>query len=99
MYPALYVSKQLEDFGKQVKTHSTTRSPIEVSLEDEYPLHTRYELRSFYDDERITYIYDLDTYDCVIILTDSVKIDGYGMNTLLHELSKKNKKIYVVRWC
>lgn len=71
MYLPLYVAEQFEKQGKEVWFHATTRSPIIVSTEKEYPLHARYELKSFYDAERITYIYDLKKYDCVLVITDA----------------------------
>lgn len=36
-----------------------------------YPLHERYELASLYEDGRTTYLYDLASYDAVLILTDA----------------------------
>lgn len=71
MYPALYTACQLEEQGKEVRFHATTRSPIAVSTEEEYPLHARYELTSLYDHARTTYVYELQKYDTVIIITDA----------------------------
>lgn len=99
MYPALYIGSQLEKNHNQVFSHSTTRSPIEVSLDSSYPLHSRYELRSVYDDERITFLYDIDAYDRVIIVTDAKDSDTLGTDTLIHALSMKNSDITLVRWC
>mgnify|MGYP002229830407 FL=1 len=47
MFPALYSRKKDGKEGAEVRCHSTTRSPIAVSLEKEYPLHSRYELKSY----------------------------------------------------
>ena len=52
--PALYIGRKMEKEGAEVRCHSTTRSPIAVSLEKEYPLHSRYELKSLYDPESIS---------------------------------------------
>jgi hypoxanthine-guanine phosphoribosyltransferase len=71
MYPALLTGYEIEKMGCVVRCHSTTRSPIAVSTEEEYPLHCRYELCSLYDPERKTFIYDLENYDRVIVMTDS----------------------------
>ena len=49
MYPALYTANKLEAQGKEVRFHATTRSPIAVSTEENYPLQVRYELASLYD--------------------------------------------------
>lgn len=100
MYPAIYVAGRLCGIGCEVKSHSTTRSPIAVSLEDEYPLHTRYQLHSLYDDERCTFIYDLKKYDKVLIVTDTDNESLTGIKDLCGALySCGNRDINVVRWC
>ena len=98
MYPALYVGAQLEGIGCGVRCHSTTRSPIAVSNDSEYPLHTRYELESVYDTNRVTYIYDIERYDRVIVITDSQVSDKGMLNSLINAIQKNNEKIEVVRW-
>ncbi len=99
MYPALCLASYFEKSGKQVKCHSTTRSPIAVSMESTYPLHERYELISFYDDNRRTFLYDLVLYDEVWIVTDA-KAGKKGLSSLVCALqSKGNDKIRLVRWC
>ena len=60
MYPALHLAEMLEEKGYSVKNHATTRSPIVVSREASYPLHSRYQLASLYDGRRKTFIYDLE---------------------------------------
>lgn len=99
MFPALYVGSMLENSGNTVLCHSTTRSPIAVSKENNYPLHERYELRSLYDSERKTFIYDIGEYDYVFIVTDAPKAETEGVRTLVNALSKKNKNITLIRWC
>lgn len=99
MYPALYVAQQMEKKENTVVCHSTTRSPIAVSSEPEYPLHERYELASLYDDSRTTYIYDLASYDEVFIITDADSGKTDGFNSLLNALySCGNDRIHVIRW-
>ena len=71
MYPALYVAACIEKLGCGVRCHATTRSPIAVSMDAGYPLRTRYELRSMYDPARVTYIYDIGSYDRVFVITDA----------------------------
>ena len=98
MYPAIYLAKKAEDKGMTVRTHSTTRSPIAVSSEADYPLHERYELRSLYASERVTFIYDINKYDCVLIITDSENKNKEGINSLLNALNLKgNKNIILVK--
>ncbi|MBR3770776.1 MAG: phosphoribosyltransferase domain-containing protein [Clostridium sp.] len=100
MYPALFIAAKLEDSGALIRCHSTTRSPIAVSSEEDYPVHERYELRSLYDRDRVTFIYDLGLYDKVLILTDSQDEDTYGLKTLIHALKVSgNTNIDVIRWC
>lgn len=98
MFPALYIGRQMEELGCSVKCHSTTRSPIAVSMNEDYPLHNRYELRSLYDSDRVTFIYDIGTYDTVIVITDSQNIREAGRNSLMNALRKYNKNITLVRW-
>ncbi len=102
MYPALYVAKRIEQSGAKVLCHSTTRSPIAVSLEETYPLHVRYELRSLYDSERITYLYDIASYDAVLIVTDAHKKGAEetdGIHSLVNAVCRKNENVFLVRWC
>ena len=100
MYPAIYTASRLEALGLSVKTHSTTRSPIAVSRDEGYPLRRRFELSSFYDSERTTFIYDLEKYDCVIIITDSPEITKDGKSSLVNALRcVGNNNIYLFRWC
>lgn len=77
MYPALILGRELE---KQfptisVKCHATTRSPIGICSDPSYPIHLGYKIHSFYDDVRKTFIYNLDCYDIVIVLTDTCSND------------------------
>ena len=100
MYPPLYVGACLERCGCTVRCHSTTRSPIEVCSNEEYPLHTRYELESFYQKGRTTYIYDLMRCDRVIIITDASDMNSRGAESLLYALSLcGNNNIQIFRWC
>ena len=99
MYPALLTGQKIEKMGCEVRSHSTTRSPIAVSTEEEYPLHCRYELRSLYDPDRKTFIYDLESYDRVIVMTDSALVSLKGLETLTYALRMKNENITVIRWC
>lgn len=100
MYPAIDTAYRLEQEGHEVWCHSTTRSPIAVSREQEYPLHERYELASFYDSSRLTYIYDLGKYDMAVILTDAVRGGQKAEQTLLHALWQcGTENVVLYRWC
>lgn len=100
MYPAIRLGEILKKDGvaEAVKVHATTRSPIIASCEDGYPLNHRYQIRSVYDKERDTYVYNLKKYDKVIVVTDT-GIVAEGMNDLLVALrSVGNKNILISRW-
>ena len=100
MYPAIYVARKLADSNCEVRTHSTTRSPIAVSSEEEYTLNTRYKLHSMYEDERIIYIYNLRKYDRVLIVTDAKEDLSLGLDNLKTVLAEcGNTDIRVIRWC
>lgn len=100
MFPAMYTGMKIEEQSREVWFHAVTRSPIEVSREDEYPLHTRYELASVYEKERTTFVYDLDKYDMVLVITDSKTKESSGINGIINALRQNgNTKIYFIRWC
>lgn len=100
MYPALYVGAKLEEAGYTVRMHATTRSPIAVSKEEKYPLHTRYELASLYDKNRTTFLYDLAEYEEVLVLTDAQKQETEGWESLQRALTlNHNRQIRGIRWC
>lgn len=100
MYPALYVGAKLEETGYTVRMHATTRSPIAVSKEEKYPLHTRYELASLYDKNRTTFVYDLAEYEEVLVLTDAQKQETEGWESLQRALAlNQNRQIRGIRWC
>lgn len=99
MYPALYVGNKFEGAGNAVLCHSTTRSPIAVSRDMEYPLHKRYQLKSLYDDGRKTFIYDIGEYDNVFVITDAADTQSMGTKTLINALAVQNDNIVLIRWC
>lgn len=101
MYPAMLVAEEIECKlkCKEVKFHATTRSPILPSDEEDYPLNSRYELRSFYSSERVIYLYNLKRYDKVIIIHDSNYSEGVGIESLKAALIKnKCKEIIIFQW-
>lgn len=99
MFPAMLLADEMEKKGCFVRFHATTRSPIAVSSEPEYPLHIRYELVSMYEADRRTFVYELKQYDGVIVVCDAECISDRGKNTLLNALAKSgNQNITMVRW-
>ena len=100
MYPTFRAGEMIKKKGiaDNVWIHSTTRSPIIASGEAGYPLYHRYQIRSLYDANRTTFIYNLEQYDKVIILTDSLK-DTDGLFDLCNVLkSVGNHDIAIVKW-
>lgn len=72
MYPALIFGKKLEDkYNADVYCHATTRSPIGISEQGGYPIRNGYQFRSFYDNFRTTYIYNIKKYDEAVLVTDT----------------------------
>lgn len=99
MYPALLLAAKLEEQGKSVRFHATTRSPIAVSTESEYPLHARYELASIYDNRRRTFVYNLAAYNAVIIISDAPITSAEGKNSIYKALAHSgNQNITLVQW-
>ena len=98
MYPALFCARMIEEAGANVWFHATTRSPIAVFKEAQYPLHTRYELPSLYEKERRTFLYEIRAYDHVLILTDAPKKERAGIEVLVRAAAACNQEISVVWW-
>lgn len=69
----ILVGMCLEEQGYNVRTHSTTRSPIVASEEDGYAIRSCEKLSSAYEEVRGTYIYNVEEegYDEVFVLTDT----------------------------
>ncbi|MDO5148798.1 MAG: phosphoribosyltransferase domain-containing protein [Oscillospiraceae bacterium] len=99
MYPAIKTAQRISRAGvASVVTHSTTRSPIVADNSEDYPLKSRYQVESFYDKERKTFIYnsDINRYDLVLVVTDSEKED-YDFTTLA-DAFPLSEKFILVRW-
>ncbi|WP_026522507.1 phosphoribosyltransferase domain-containing protein [Butyrivibrio sp. VCB2001] len=97
MFLTICLGKNLIQSGivGDVKIHSTTRSPIIPSSQEGYPLNSRYKLISFYEKDRVTYIYNLAHYDKVIVVTDGIT-EGDGIRNLVSVIkSVGNKSVYV----
>lgn len=76
MYPALQLAARCraEGAASSVKIHAVTRSPIGVSEEAGYPITNGIRLHSLYAPDRISYLYDLDSYDAVIVFSDAPRV-------------------------
>ena len=100
MYPAFCLGKLLIDDNRaeEVRIHATTRSPIIASGEEDYPLFSRYCIKSLYDDSRPTYVYNLREYEKVIIVTDALKRENGESDLICALKSVGNKDITISRW-
>lgn len=96
MYPAIRLAEALEKKGHDVRSHSTTRSPIVPSRSENYPLNERYKLHSFYNSRRTTYLYDLFPCELTILVTDS-DADKSKARTPLFNIVRSDELI-IINW-
>ena len=94
MLPALLIGKEIENEKEvsSVKCHATTRSPIGICNVQGYPIRSGFSIPSFYDSNRNTFIYNLQQYDVVIIVSDttaSYEQALYELSAILKELGCK----------
>ena len=89
MYPALILGRAIEKQGlaSPVISYATTRSPIGICSQKGYPVHNGAKLGSLYEEERITYLYNLDQYGQVIIVSDSGEKNPQGLKNLAEALN------------
>ena len=99
MFPPLLFAYELANkLGADIKFHASTRSPILPSSSDGYPIKTRHGLKSVYENERKTFIYNLESYDAVIWIYDCIGNDE-GIESMCGALEGCGcKNIYAVRW-
>ncbi|MBR1805934.1 MAG: phosphoribosyltransferase domain-containing protein [Selenomonadaceae bacterium] len=97
MLPAIVAGSRLEAENFSVVTHSTTRSPIGICDAENYPIRTGFKLRSFYDENRTTFVYNLRHYDAAVIVTNAQNFSA-GLNDLISALNVHGvEKIFIVR--
>ncbi|MDY2846806.1 MAG: phosphoribosyltransferase domain-containing protein [Oscillospiraceae bacterium] len=96
MYPAVRLAEALEKKGHDVRSHSTTRSPIVPSASADYPLNERYRLHSFYNGRRTTYLYNLYPCDMTVLVTDSENIGQSAHNDIINIV--KSEKLIILNW-
>ena len=94
MLPAIIAADRAKNF--RAVTHSTTRSPIGICGDEDYPIREGFKLRSFYDANRTTFIYNLKHYDAAIIITDAENFSA-GLEDLISALNVHGvEKIFCV---
>lgn len=93
MFIPMYIANYLHADVK-----ATTRSPIEPSIDKDYPISSRLELNSAYDSERITYLYNIDkdisNYDRFIIVVE--KPSPIFERELKNFLEKYKKEVIII---
>lgn len=94
MYPAIRLAKKLNEAGKTAVVQSTTRVPTCVHGKDETTLTSRYEVESLYG-KRKNYIYNMNKYDFVFILTDGKILPEKLLNVLRYFGNNKICVAYV----
>lgn len=83
MYPSIFSASILEKrFKFNAYCHSTTRSPVCVSNDEDYPMQNGYKIRSLYDADRVNYIYNLRKYDIAVIISDAKNPDPKALAML-----------------
>lgn len=101
MFPGLMIGAAIEDkwLRKSVLFHATTRSPIEVCEDEKYPLHNRMPLESVYGKDRRTFIYNLQKYDKVFIVSDAIDLNLDGLVSICAALEEfGNTDVTLIRW-
>ena len=101
MYPSIFVGRELEKRYPHININvqSTSRSPILASDDAEYPINRRFKIKSLYDSQRQTYVYNLKKYDLVIIITDKDEPSSQGLNELIDVLGKcGNTRVLFIKW-
>ena len=82
MYPGIWFAKKLKERGCDVRFHATTRSPIAVSKDEEYPLHDRFCMSSVNSPDRQTFLYNVKQYDHVFVFVERKYATQVGMDEL-----------------
>lgn len=100
MYPPLLLADYINSkYGIDTVFHATARSPIQASNKEGYPIKARYQLKSWYDETRDTYVYNLERYGAVFIVTDSRSITKPAYNSLTETLlCAGNRRIHTIIW-
>ena len=90
MYPPLFLGRCIENAGiaDEVKCHSATRSPIGISDGADYPIKSGNRVHSFYDKDRVTYIYNMEKYDTAVIFTDAAPANRQAVSDMVGIIRK-----------
>ena len=92
MLPALLIGRRLESFAAEVFCHATTRSPIGICRQDNYPVTHGRQIAGMYDSNRQTFVYNLTNYDLVVVVSDATPPHEIGKAALRAALTEHNCK-------
>lgn len=96
--PLVFANLLYLRLGANVQFHATTRSPIEASKHPSYAIKSRYPIASCYDAKRNTFIYNLQKYDKVFIVTDIVPNKEFiqDISSALNSVGCKTSNIKII---
>lgn len=91
MFIPLMIAYQLEENGVDVKCHASTRSSIDIlknSKDCSKELVSKVKIPSAYESARNTYLYNLEYYDKIFIITDANTYDKFliSISKIFNEL-------------
>lgn len=90
MFPSIRAASSIaEKCEISAYCHSTTRSPISIGGDADYPVRNGFVIGSFYEDERVNYIYNIQQYDAAVVISDSIFPSAESLN-ILGEILKKH---------
>lgn len=96
MYIPLLIAKEIEDkLNVSVKYHATTRSPITISEDNDYKVKSGFEFKSLNDSSRTNFIYNLEKYDEILLITDNnnwLESDYHNSATIIDTISNFTDK-------
>ena len=100
MYVPMLVGEKLEEWGYRVNTHATTRSSIDIMKDNDGDIKEglvrKFKLHSAYDVNRVTYVYNLQKYDKVVVITDSNTTDEFVKDIVSALESVGNKEANIM---
>lgn len=103
MYVPYRAAQYFSNYYDEVKFHATTRSSIDIMKNPaEEGLSKKFKVHSAYEENRDTYIYNLKSYDRVVILTDSDNDNAFNnfvkdIVSALVSVGNSNKHIHIFR--
>ena len=97
MFIPLKFARYIESYYElETSFRATTRSPISVSSEKGYILNNSIMVHSAYDDDRVTYLYNMyGDYNKILVITDAHMRNKFPVS-LVEFANRNNKEIFFV---